>query len=286
MWRKSIIVSESQGISAAVTEWSRSGIPCILVHGFGDASCVWNHLAVRLASDFRVLTLDLRGHGDSDWDPDARYDTTTFTSDLSRIVSAYGFERLILVGHSLGADVVARFAAANAGRVAAAVLVDFGPELDSAGIDQVLRGFLETPGSFESLAAYVAYIMVSRPLGDPASLKTFARSTLRQAAPQAWKVKADPALGTRSQLSRLVVDEGRYKDAELWAKLAQIVCPSLVVRGSGSGVFPSDVANRMVERTMPNARLATIPRAGHAVMIDNPAGFSASVVDFLSMIPR
>ena len=58
----------------SVTEWSRRGLPCVMLHGFGDAGCVWNYLAIRLAPRFRVAAMDLRGHGDSDWDPETRYD--------------------------------------------------------------------------------------------------------------------------------------------------------------------------------------------------------------------
>jgi pimeloyl-ACP methyl ester carboxylesterase len=256
-----------------------------LLHGFGDAACVWNHLAIRLAPQFHVIAMDLRGHGNSDWDPETRYDSETFTADLTKAVAAFGFERTILIGHSLGADVAVRFAAENASRVAALVIVDFGPECGKAGIDEVLHGFAAMPRVFASGDEYAEWLIAHRPLADPGLLRQFARCTLRQSASQGWEPKADAALATRSDVSRLDVTEGRYCWPGLWPALARINCPSLVVRGMGSGVLPYDVACRMVDRALPNGRLATIAAAGHAVMMDNPVEFSASVGDFLASIP-
>jgi pimeloyl-ACP methyl ester carboxylesterase len=284
MWRKSVIASEGRGLALSVTEWSRRGLPCVMLHGFGDAGCVWNYLAIRLAPQFRVAAMDLRGHGDSDWDPEARYDAQTFTADLTSAAAAFGFQRMILIGHSLGADVAIRFAADNAARVAALVIVDFGPELDEQGIDEILRSFAATPPSFESQEDYAEWLVARRPLADPTLLRQFARQSLRAASPRDWRPKADAALASRSQISRIVASDGRYRDPDLWPMLARISCPSLVVRGSGSGVLPSDVASRMSEQALWDGRLATIGAAGHAVMMDNPAEFCASVVDFLSRI--
>jgi pimeloyl-ACP methyl ester carboxylesterase len=285
MWRKSVIACESRRLSLSVTEWGRRGLPCVMLHGLGEASCVWNHLAIRMAPRFRVIAMDLRGHGDSDWDPEARYDTETFVADLTKTVAAFGFERMILIGHSLGAEVAIRFAADNASRVAALIIVDFGPELDKGGIDEVLRSFAAMPRAFASLEEYTQWLIARRPLAEPGLLRQFARCSLRQSSSQGWEPKADAALASHSPISRLVASDGRYRDPDLWPMLARIKCPSLVVRGGGSGVFPSDVAGRMVERTLWDGRLATIAAAGHAVMMDNPAEFSARVFDFLSGIP-
>jgi pimeloyl-ACP methyl ester carboxylesterase len=257
-----------------------------MLHGLADASSVWNHLAIRIGPLFHAAAMDLRGHGDSDWDPEARYDSETFAADLQKAVAAFGFERMVLVGHSLGADVAIRFAAANASLVAALIIVDFGPELDKAGIDEVLRSFASAPPSFASPQAYAEWLIERRPLADAALLRQFARQTTRQSPSGDWTIKADPAVATSSQINRFASGNGRYHDPDLWPMLQSVKCPSLVVRGSGSGVFPSEVANRMVERALWDGRLATIGAAGHAVMMDNPAEFSASVATFLSGISR
>jgi pimeloyl-ACP methyl ester carboxylesterase len=233
----------------------------------------------------RVLAIDLRGHGNSDWDPAARYDTATFTADLATALAVPGFERIILIGHSLGADVAIRFAADNAARVAALIVIDFGPELVKAGVDEVMRAYRETPRNFASPDDYAQWLIEHRPFADQKLLRQFARCSLRQSPADGWVLKADPALAASSLLGRFEAADARYCDPQMWVDLARIKCPSLVVRGMGSGVFPYDVAGRMVERSLSAGRLATIAAAGHSVMLDNPAELSASVVGFLAGIP-
>jgi len=284
MWRRSVVVSDKNSIALSVVEWSRRGLPCVLLHGFGDAACVWNHLAVRIMPEFRTVTMDLRGHGDSDWDPETKYDTETLTADLTKVVASLGFERMILVGHSLGAAVAMRFAADNAARTAAVVIVDFGPELEETGVDEVVRSFIDMPRTFASAEAYAEWLIARRPLADPNQLRQLARCSLRQSPSQGWELKADAALATNSEISRLEASHGRYHMPALWPALERIKCPSLVIRGMGSGVLPSDVASRMVDRTLSAGRLVTIGGAGHAVMMDNPGEFSSSVINFLAGI--
>jgi pimeloyl-ACP methyl ester carboxylesterase len=281
MWRRSISVGEGRPIALSVTEWSRRGPPCVFIHGLGDAACIWDRLAKRLMPSFRVAAVDLRGHGDSAWDPETRYDTETLTGDLSVIVEALGFEQVVLVGHSLGAAVAIRFAADNASLIAGLVVVDFGPELYEKGVDEIVRNFAVVPRRFNSPEAYAEWLTARRPLADPSVILEFARCSLRSCPSGDWEVKADAALVSTSQISMLEHSNGRYHYPELWHSLEQIKCPSLVVRGMASGVFPGDVATRMAERALSAGRLATIGAAGHAVMMDNPSEFGNSVVSFL-----
>jgi len=284
MWTRSIAVCEQHNVSIQTREWSRRGFPCVLLHGFGDNVSVWSHLASRIMSQLRVVAIDLRGHGNSDWDPKARYDAETFTSDLSRVVSAFDFQRAVLIGHSWGAATAIRYAAAHPGVVAALVIVDFGPELGQAGVDEVLKSFTETPRSFGSPDQYVQWLAARRPLAEFRLLGQFARYSLRHSTHGEYELRGDTALASKSELSRLTAENGRYRFHDLWPALAQIKCPALVVRGAVSSVFPSDVATRMVKRTLCGSQLQTVGEAGHLVMMDNPAEFSSSVAEFLATI--
>jgi pimeloyl-ACP methyl ester carboxylesterase len=286
MWSSSVLVNENHNLSINVTEWSRRGLPCVLLHGFAEAGCVWSYLASRLMPHYRVLAIDLRGHGNSDWDPDASYETETFAGDLDRAVTSFRLERMILIGHSLGADIAIHYATANAARVAALVIIDFGPELTKAGVDEVIRAFADTPRTFPSTDAYAEWLIERRPFADQKMLRQFARCSLRQRGAGDWELKADPALGVGSLLGRFDAKDARYCDPQMWLDLERIKCPTLVIRGMGSGVLPYDVPGRMVERLHSVGRLATVAGAGHSVMLDNPAELSAAVVGFLAAIPR
>jgi len=282
MWTSYVPVGDERKLRIRAIEWSRRGFPCVLVHGFGENSAVWSDLAPRLMPQFRVIAIDLRGHGDSDWDPLARYDGHAGVSDLAQIVAEFGFERTILVGHSWGAEAAIRYAAKDPQKVAALVIVDFGPDLAAAGVDEVLKGFSETPRIFASTDEYVQWLTSRRPLAKQKLLEQFARHSLRRSAGGQYELKTDPALGTESALSRLTAENGRYSFADLWTALPMIRCPCLVVRGAASGVLPADVAARMVDRISSGSRLQSIGAAGHAVMMDNPEEFSRSVVAFLT----
>jgi pimeloyl-ACP methyl ester carboxylesterase len=76
--RNSVKIRVANRASLHVLEWSRQAFPCVFVHGFGDAACVWHQLATRLEPRFRTLAIDLRGQGNSDWDPEGRYDSKEF----------------------------------------------------------------------------------------------------------------------------------------------------------------------------------------------------------------
>jgi LPS sulfotransferase NodH/2-polyprenyl-3-methyl-5-hydroxy-6-metoxy-1,4-benzoquinol methylase len=189
---------------------------------------------------------------------------------------------MVLVAHSLGADVAIRYAAENASRVAGLVIVDFGPELDKKGIDELVRNFLAVPRAFATVEEYWEWLIARRPLADPKLLRQFALYNLRQSSSQTWELKSDPQLASRSQIVKFDAINDYYINPNLWPMLTQVKCTTLVVRGMASGILPYKVANRMVERVLANARLATIAAAGHSVMFDNPVEFSARISSFLA----
>ena len=90
-------------------EVAGDGPPVVLVHGITDSSADWTPLAGRLAEDHTVVTLDLRGHGQSG--DAADYSPLAMTQDVAAVVAAAEVEAPLLVGHSLGGAVVAAYAA-------------------------------------------------------------------------------------------------------------------------------------------------------------------------------
>ena len=114
-------------------EWSQEGVPMVLVHGFGNDAHIWDDFAPLVAPHYRVVAIDLRGHGDSDHDPERRYQWDDHVRDLESVVAALGFERMVLVGHSLGGRTCLLFAGRNTDKMAGLVVVDTGPEHDPRG---------------------------------------------------------------------------------------------------------------------------------------------------------
>src|SRR5579884_3850706 len=105
--------------------WSETGHPIVLLHGLASSSHIWDLVAPLLASQFRVIAVDERGHGESD-KPDSGYDLSTFVADLRGLVQTLGLERPVLVGHSWGGNVALQYAVTYPDEVSHLALVDGG----------------------------------------------------------------------------------------------------------------------------------------------------------------
>jgi pimeloyl-ACP methyl ester carboxylesterase len=264
------------GVSIHVQEAGHGPDAAILIHGFGEGAYIWRLLAASLAGRFRTLAVDLRGHGDSSWDKDGEYRIDDHVADMLGVIDALKLERVILIGHSLGGEVVLRIAASRPGRITACVVVDFGPDLKSEGTARIREDLNESLRKWESLGEYATWLQARRPLVPAAMIDIIARGGLRASPDGGFLLKCDPALG-RAPLPQ--------RSAEIWRLLPSIRPPVLLLRGIASAVLPRPVAEQM-QQSLPDASLATVERAGHAVMADNPEGTERAVQAFLVRIGR
>jgi pimeloyl-ACP methyl ester carboxylesterase len=276
-------IEGADGLVLHVLEWSREGVPLLLVHGFGNDAHIWDDLAPTLAPCYRTLAVDLRGHGDSDRDPQRRYDYDSHVRDLEALAGALGIGRMVLVGHSLGGRIATLFAGRHPERMAGLVIVDSGPEMDPRGTTRIRMEVAQRgDGSFASPAEYERILAHNYPAAQPAAIARMARTELRRRADGRYERKLDPAF----HAARGDVDETTLQAQEnettrlLWEALRRIPCPTLVIRGAASDILSADVADRMAEDVLPDGRLAVVPRAAHSVMTDNPEGFAEAVAAF------
>ncbi len=278
---RSRFVPGADGLRLHALEWSSEGVPFVLLHGFGNEAHIWDDLARVVAAYYRTLALDLRGHGDSDPDPEAGYDHVSMARDVEAATEGLGFERLVLLGHSMGGRVALRFAGKHPERMAGLILVDTGPDLDPRGVTRIRLETGRQTLAFESTAAYEELLGSLYPSARPETLARLAITGLRPLSDGRYERKLDPALSRRHE--SVSSEEWRaWADAEtkvLWDALARIPCPILIVRGAASDVLSSDTAERMVEAA-PRATLVEIPRASHSVMLDNPEGLRSAVAEF------
>jgi pimeloyl-ACP methyl ester carboxylesterase len=272
------------GLSLHVLEWSDEGTPLVLVHGFGNEAHIWDDFAPLVAPHYRTVAVDLRGHGDSDHDPEGRYDYDFHVADLEAVTAALGIERLVLVGHSFGGRTAMLFAAKHPGRMAGLVIVDIGPEHDPRGTTRIRMEVMQRgDGSFGSPAEYEQVLAHNFPAGRPDALRRMARHELGQREDGRWVRKADPAFMTARAETSAAEPEAHERDTakRLWDALARVACPTLVVRGAASDILSPEIADRMLDDVLANGRLAVVPQAAHSVMTDNPAGFAQAVGGFV-----
>jgi pimeloyl-ACP methyl ester carboxylesterase len=263
------------GLHLHVQIWG-TGMPRILfVHGFGDGAFVWEHVIESLDVPTTIAALDLRGHGDSAWDPRGRYSQRESVSDLVQIIEAMNLNDLVLVGHSLGAETAIRAALAVARRVKALVLVDGGATPRASASDHMVADFCTQSWQYASPSEYADLLASRLYFADRQILRRIAGRALRATEPDGFVLKCDPAL-------RNFV---RADEPPIESFLPRIECPTLLLRGAKSAFLPLALA-REARRAMRHCELADVPMAGHAVMLDNPAGLCAALAPFLTqMLP-
>jgi len=250
--------------------------PILLLHGGGQTRHAWGATARALGeAGWHAIALDLRGHGDSDWDPHGDYSLEAFVDDLLAIVAELG-RPPVLVGASLGGLA----AMLGAGEIApeafrAVVVVDVAPKTEPEGVERIVSfmgsnrdGFATIEEAADAVASYLPH----RP--RPASLDGL-RKNLRLRDDGRYRWHWDPAFmhgDRRVQASR---DPDRMNRAARGLRV-----PTLLVRGRMSDVLSEDGARHFLE-LVPHARYVDVSGAGHMVAGDENDAFTEAVIDFV-----
>lgn len=260
--------------------------PCLLLHGFTNDAHIWTGLAQQLQNSHSVYAMDFRGHGDSDWDPQARYSHQTLRDDIADIVWQLGLKRLHIVGHSLGARVAALYIEHSRPDLASFTMIDTGPEVGAAGVSKVRKDAESMPTAFNSIDLYCEHLANIYILANQNNIyQLLAKNGLKALPEGGFTPKTDPAftaaLWNPQSHNNNASDLSTPLNEQLWQALTSINAPTLILKGQISAILSRSVANKMVNQVMPNAQLDIIRRAGHAVMVDNPAEFEKRTMDFI-----
>ena len=255
------------------------GPPVLLFHGGGQTRHAWGGTAQLLGElGWRALTIDLRGHGDSDWAPDGRYGLDGFAGDVRALALAQPTPPA-LIGASLGglSSLVAIADAPDRAEVARAlILVDVAPRLEPAGIEHIaefMLGHLDGFADLDEVADAVAAFNPHRP--RPSDLSGL-RKNVRLREDGRWYWHWDPAFLSGG------TDEPRSytNEALLEAAARSLRLPTLLVRGRQSDVLSKEGARHLLG-LVPHARYVDVGGAGHMVAGDRNDAFNDAVVDFL-----
>ena len=267
----------ADGLTLAADAWGDpAGRPVLLAHGGGQTRHAWGGTAQVLAGrGCYAVSLDLRGHGDSDWSPDGDYLLDRFADDVRKVAAELG--RPILVGASLG-GLSAMLAGGEEPRadLAGIVLVDIAPHIEERGSDRVLSfmrdkleaGFATLDEAADAVAAYLP----ERP--RPTDL-TGLEKNLRRREDGRWRWHWDPRFVSGDRK----IDSARRPE-RLAAAVRNAACPMLLVRGRMSDVISEDSVRKFLE-LKPDARFVDIARAGHMVAGDANDVFTEAVTAFL-----
>src|SRR5262249_19784938 len=269
--RRSVVVG---GLRLSFLEWGIAGRPVLCcLHG-GSAHAHWFDLvAPAFADRFHVISLDQRGHGESQWADPPAYATENFAADLLGFIDALGLARGALVGHSMGGHNAMSFAARHPDRVSALVIVDSRPMIPTDRLDRLRRRGERTLRPYPTReAAAQSFRLVPRETNaDPALLAHIGGAGVVE-RDGAWVYRFDPA----SNAERRPVDA--------WTLLDRIPAPTLIARGELSPVLPRDMADKL-RASIRGASLVEIAASYHHLVLDNPAAFLQELDRFLITLP-
>jgi len=270
-------LSGCRGVSLAADIAGVAGQECvILLHGGGQTRHSWGKAAADLAAaGYHVISLDLRGHGDSDWAPDADYTLEAFVGDLRSVIGTLD-RPPVIVGASLGgATALVAIGEASTQLARALVLVDVVPRMSRGGVDQIrtfMQGNMNGFASVEEAADAVARYLPNRP--RPNSTEGL-RKNLREGQDGRLYWHWDPAF----QIGERRIDSS-VMTQRMEAAACRVQVPTLLVRGKQSDVVSHEGAGQLLE-LIPHAVCVDVDGAGHMVAGDRNDIFNGAILSFL-----
>jgi pimeloyl-ACP methyl ester carboxylesterase len=267
-------------LTADVTHPS-DGVPArggvMFAHGGGQTRHSWASAARRLAGrGWMTVSLDLRGHGDSGWDPNGDYATERYAEDLIDVAAAVG-GRPALIGASLGGIAGMTVEAILApGTFSSLTLVDIVPRADPEGVAKIIgfmgarleEGFHSLEEAADSIAAYLPH----RP--RPKDLSGL-RKNLRRGADGRYRWHWDPRFVSGGRRER-----PSNHGEELATRCRDIAIPVHLIRGRMSELVTLEAAEAFVA-SLPDGVLTDVAGAGHMVAGDRNDVFFEAVAAFL-----
>jgi esterase len=234
---------------------SGSGPVVIILHGLFGSSGNWRSVAQRLATSFEVHALDLRNHGASPWYTDMSY--PAMAEDVREYMRFRGINAACVVGHSMGGKVAIELALATPQPVSGLLVLDIAPSAYERAHDRILEGMMaveiRSVGSREEVDRRLAVFV------PDARERHFLLTNLRRREDggYAWRLNLESIAST---YDGLLAEVARGRRSTL---------PALFMRGERSHhIGPAEV--RAIMQAFPNARIDTVPEAGHWLGADAP----------------
>ncbi|MER5913960.1 alpha/beta hydrolase [Streptomyces sp. NPDC001982] len=275
--REQVIFEGVHGIGLAADRWEPDDPQgtVLLLHGGGQTRHSWARTARRLAAlGWRAITLDARGHGDSEWSPTGVYTLDDMVGDLLRAVGALD-EPPVVIGASMGGRTALVTEGEHPGSVAGLVLVDIAPRLDPAGQARV-RAFMHgAPNGFSSLEEVSESVRSYNPRRRLTSGLEGLKKNVRLREDGRWYWHWDP------EFLSFTADPANTSTERMIRAARRITAPALLVRGRHSDMVTAEAAAELVG-LIPTARLVEVP-AGHMIAGDDNDVFTREVHEFLNL---
>ncbi len=236
------------------------GPPLMLVHGALASHTMWKYQVEDLSKSFRVITCDLRGHGESDKGDPSTYTMRLFAGDLVGLAEKLGIEKTHLVGYSMGGLVAAQFAVDHPHLLRTLVLGGTPTEMPPAWTDWLAR--LTPSFMIERMARLTVSRLAYDPKGKVAKEGTELMTKWLRQAGKTVMIAVDKA--------------GRAYFKKRPTELSSISVPVLIVCGEKDSLANGEKLHRLI----PSAKLVIVERTGHFLPMERPDMLNRLISDF------
>ena len=277
----------SQRLRLNYVDWGNPQAPLLLlIHGSRDHARAWDWTAQALRRDWRVVAPDLRGHGDSAWSPEGRYDFAGLVYDLAQLAFHLDGGPATIIGHSLGAHIALRYAGLFPDAVTRLVAVEpvgappaLEAERNAPSLDVRMRRWIEEkreaadrqPRRYASIDDALARMRAENVHLSREQAHHLTIHGVRRNEDDSFSWKFDPLLRVWP-----FPDHSKEEVAALWRRIR---CPTLLMYGRNS--WPSSLRDDLA-RNLAGASTVEFEDAGHWLHHDRFGSFIAELSAFLA----
>lgn len=265
------------GLRIHYVDWTGPGDaakpPLVLLHGIGRMAHAFDHIAPHFRDRFRVIAMDLRGHGDSAWHPQAAYLVEDYVQDLIGLVRRLELKDVILWGASTGGRVAQVFAGMHPELTQAVIVEDVGPERPKEVSNRRSGRMAREQLGWADLDELLTLLKTSYPRTAEPILRHFAAHNSKLREDGRIVLKRDPDI------------EKGFVPTEIWRFVKAIRAPIVYILGGESAIVPPETQDEL-RRTLPQVRIEIMPGLGHYPSDEDPAAYAAVVDRFLAQAVR
>ena len=258
------------GLRIHYLDWGASGKqPLILLHGIARVAHTFDHLAPHFTRNYHVIAVDMRGHGDSGWDPQGAYLVEDYVRDIEGLVAQLQLRDIVFWGNSTGGRVAQVFAGSHPELVCAVISEDVGPERPPTVSNRRAARMSQEANGWACVDELFMQAQRDNPRTAEAVLRNFVQHGSKQNAEGRVVWKRDPAI------------LNGFVPTELWATVRKIEAPIIYILGGASTIVPPETQEEL-RRALPQVEIVTMAGLGHYPSDEQPGDFIAIVERFLS----
>lgn len=277
------------GVRLAADRWPAVGAErgtVLLLHGGGQTRHSWDAAAADLAKlGWTAVTLDLRGHGESEWDPERRYSIDVQGADFVAVAAAIereGGGRPVLIGASMGGLASLMAVGEAPERFRGLVLVDIALRTEPEGVARIRAFMTEKPEGYESLEEAAAAVAAYNPARSRPVRPEGLRKNMRMTEAGRWRWHWDPEILNQEHDS---TDPQHPLRRQLREGAERARLPTLLVRGLRSDVVSAEGIEE-AKALLPNASVAEVSDAAHMIAGDDNSTFLEAIGEFLEGLEK